>query len=223
MTSRVYSTRHLPGSATSVHAGAYHETALSIAGRSRGVWERLTGAPAVDGEPASIEVNPQNEIGDDMSGPPFGAAPLLPVWWWGVDAPAINARWRVNTLRSIDSTAKMIRARFWNRPHAVSVVGDAPLDRLLFSCVAAASSSVSSVFDFKIRNRKNGQIHTYSRTTTTTAQQTSTETGELVAVDPGMNDFDIEIVRTSGTATLNVRTLVLTVSAKRRHGLTFPG
>lgn len=223
MTSRVYSTRHLPTSATSVHAGAYHETALSIAGRSRGVWERLTGAPAVDGEPASIEVNPQNEIGDDMSGPPFGAAPRLPVWWWGVDASAINARWRVNTLRSIDSTAKMIRARFWNRPHAVSIVGDAPLDKLQFSSRTRSSLTASSVFVFKIRNRQTGQIHTYSRTISTTAEQTNTETSELVAVDPGMNDFDIEIVRTSGTATLNVRALVLTVSAKRRHGLTFPG
>ncbi len=223
MTSRVYSTRHLPESATSVHAGAVHETALSLAGRSRGIWERLTGAPAVAGEPASIEVNPQGEVGDDMSGPPFGAAPLLPVWWWAIDSVAVNARWRVNTLRSVDSTEKMVRARFWNRPHAVAVDGSAPLDRLLFSWRATSDSSSSSTFIAKLRNRATRQVHSFSRTIATTNSTTYTETGELIAVSPGLNDFDVSIVRTAGSASLNIRSLALTVCAKRRHGLTFPG
>jgi hypothetical protein len=207
----------------SVHAGAVHETALSIAGRSRGIWERLTGAPAVDGEVASIGLNPQNEVGDDMSGPPFGAAPLLPVWWWGVDSDATNARWRVNTLRSIDSTEKMIRARFWNRPHAVAVDGSAPLDRLLFSWRADADTSSSSTFIAKLRNRQTGQLHSFSRTIATTTTTTYSETTELIGVAPGLNDFDVAFVRQSGTAVLNIRSCALTVCAKRRHDLTFPG
>lgn len=222
--SKVYSRRYLPRTATAVHAGAYHETALSLAGRSKHLWESITGGPSVSGEVPSVEVNPQGETGYDMSGPPFGAALLLPVWWWGVDTEATNTRWRVNTMRLVGSLDGVIRARFWNRPHAVAVDGTAPLDRLLFSWRAAALSVDSTSFSVLVRNLATGQQHTYPRTIASTAVATYSETGALVEVDPGLNEFEITVRRaTGGIAQLNVRTMALTVVAKRKHGLTFPG
>jgi hypothetical protein len=221
--SKVFSRRYLTTEAATTHAGAYHETALSLAGRPKALWENITGAPAVAGEVQSVEVNPQNEVGYDMSGPPFGAAQLLPVWWVGLDAPANTGRFRANAWRAVADTARIIRGRFWVRPHAVALDGTAPLDRLLFTWRAAASSAVASTFSAILRNRRTGQIHVFPRSTGSTATQAWSETLELIPVDPGLNDFTFEVVRNSGTATLTVRCMALTVCAKRKHGISFPG
>ena len=221
MTSRLFSRRFLPAEAVVVHAAATSETAQSLVGRPRFAFEMATGASAVAGELPMVESNPQGGTGVDMSGPPFGPALLLPVWEWvgkpdGGTSPA-------NYLSAIGSTtATLPRFRLWNRPHAVRSDGNAPLQQMVFVHRTTASAGTSTVLQIVIRNINTGIETVFTKNINATGTSDYTET-TLVPTAPGQNVFEIRARTTSGTRTINIRSMLLAVGAKRRHGLTFPG
>lgn len=221
MTSRVFSRRFLPAAAVQAHAGAYSETAQSLVGRPRFAWEMGLGGSAVAGELPLVESNPQGQTGADMSGPPFGAAMLLPVWTWAGQGDSGVSR--ANYLSAVATTvARLPVFRLWNRPHAVRPDGLAPLQQLALSWRASASAGTSSVLSLSFRNLNTGTETTITRTINTTTNTAYVET-TLVPMAPGANVFEFRARVTSGTRVFNVRNLMLSVTAKRRHDLSFPG
>jgi hypothetical protein len=218
-TSRIGSTRHLEATATAKHAPAVVEVAHSLAGRPRVLWEMAHGESAVDGELAIAPTNPQGAVGVDLSGPPFGACILLPVATFagGYDAAAVSpaTKWR-----AVDDVGVDRRFSWWNRPHATRADGLAPLQRFMLSWYAQASGSGSTVW--QIDFAAPAGTASISRTIASASEAVYEET-TLVPMAPGLNNVRIRWRRISGSTTLNVFAWSLLVSAKRRHGLSFPG
>lgn len=221
MTARVFSRRFLSAAATQTHAHAYSETAQSLVGRTRFAWELATGASAVTGELPMVEVNPQGQIGCDMSGPPFGPALLLPVWEWvGQPDGGVSPS---NYLSAIGTTTvRLPQFSLWNRPHAVRPDGLAPLQQMVFSHRTQAGAGTSTVLTITFRNITNGTEVVYTRTINTTSTVDYTETG-YVPLAPGLNSLQISARSSVGTRVFNIRSMLLAVGAKRRVDLSFPG
>lgn len=220
-TSRIYYPFPRPAEDVAAHAGARGEVPLSLAGRDRHLWEMVTGASAVAGEPAAVPTNPQGLVGIDMSGPPFGPCLLLPVAWWeGSSGAGVHPS---HAWSAIAGTPAVKRWRVWNRPHMRRLDGDAPLQQLGLLWRGTASAGTSSVFRCSITNLSTGVTRNLDRTINVTSVPTDYTEPTLIPFTPEANDLEISWSRLSGTRTLEVRSLMLAVVVKRRHGLTFPG
>ena len=218
MTSRIGSTRYLDESATAKHARAISEVAQSLAGRPRIAWELAHGDSAVPGEAPMAPLNPQGGIGVDLSGPPFGAALLMPVASFssGTSNGVVPAsRWRTIGADGCSATFRM-----WHRPHARHVDGNGALQRVMLAWSGQGSGAGST--DWQITVTTPAGSATISRTIASASILLYEET-TLVPLLPGRNDVAIRWRRVAGSTTMNVLRWSFLVAAKRRHGLTFPG
>lgn len=222
--SRIGSFLFLPTSSTRVHAGAYSEAGQAWAGITRWTYEHATGAPAVAGEAPAAPLNPQGELGADLSGPPFGAAPRHCVAWWLGDSSSTGAspsRSPANPWTALDDVEERQQVFvIWNRPHAEREDGQAPYQRLQLTWRGVQSAGTSTVWRIRIVNQTlGGRAVTTTRTIATTTDSSYAET-TLVPMAAGRNTIAVSFVRQSGAAnTLNVTTLALANVVKRRHGV----
>lgn len=224
-TSKVFSRKFVNEGDVRNNAPAAAEVAMSIAGRSRLLWELAHGASAVPGEPPAIGPNPQGLIGVDWSGPPFGPCLLLPVACWQGRSGAAGVVAPSSTLSSIGLASASRRLPPWrvmNRHHVVRDDDSGPLQQLGFLWRATATAGVSSSFGIIVKNKTTGRAVAMTRTINSSTVATYLES-VLVPMAPGANLIDIEFVRLSGDRTLTVESITLVVVAKRKHGLTFPG
>jgi hypothetical protein len=207
--------------ATRVHAPARAEIPLSLAGRARAVWERLTGAPAVSGRPASIPPNPQGSVGDDYSGPPFGAAQRITVWSW-----AGRGSTSAHSPRTILQSATGLALRdqeVWVRPFApLQPPLVAPYGRLHLLLRLGAVGSGATGYRVDLRCATTGSA-TSATLSINAATADVADAALWITAQPGRCVFDLELTRTSGTRALELISAALYVRAKRGHGLAFPG
>jgi hypothetical protein len=180
-----------------------------------------TGASAVPGELPMAEVNPQGQIGCDMSGPPFGPALLLPVWEWvGKPEGGVSPN---NYLSSVGTTtARLPQFSLWNRPHAVRPDGLAPLQQMVFNHRTESGAGSSTTLTITFRNLTNGTEVSFARTINLTITLNYVETG-YVPLSPGLNVMQVSARSSVGTRVFNIRSMMLAVGAKRRVDLSFPG
>lgn len=218
MTSRIGSTRYLLPAATAKHAKAVAEVAQSLAGRPRIAWEMAHGDSAVPGEAPMAPLNPQGLTGTDWSGPPFGAALLMPVASFSsgtTNGVVPSSRWR-----DIDDTGHGITFHVWHRPHARHTDGNGALQRVMLAWSGQQSAVTSTQWRITIATPA-GEVEidrTIANTTITLYEETA-----LVPLVPGANQITIRWQRRTSTTTLNVLRWSFLVAAKRRHGLSFPG
>jgi len=218
MTARITSTRFLSSTATAKHAPAVAEVAQSLAGRPRVAWEMAHGISAVSGEAPVIGLNPQGLVGLDLSGPPFGAALLMPVETYssGTGNGVVPAsRWR-----TVDDDGHGATFNMWHRPHAQHTDGLGALQKVALAWSGQQSASTSTAWRWTITTPV-AEV-TIDRTIATTAITLHTET-TLIPLRPGDNEITIRLVRVGATRTMNVLRWSFLTAAKRRHGLSFPG
>lgn len=76
MPSKIATSKPLTDAQARSQAEGSARVIMSLAGRTRHLWEMYTGTSAVSGEEPATAPNPQGLIGYDLSGPPWGSAPL---------------------------------------------------------------------------------------------------------------------------------------------------
>lgn len=221
--SRIGSTIYLSRKAVDGHAGAYSETAQSLVGVPRVLWELAHGASAVQGERPVIGTNAQGLVGVDCSGPPYGPALLLPIAsWHSVEGEAGIVR-PLSPLSLIgDERGSLIGWRFWNRGHATRQDNRAPLQRGVVYLRRTASAATSTTWECAI-DTSDGNTIVNTFTTESSASGNAVLTNRI-PLSPGENVINVRFRRvTSNTVTLAVQSILIAVGAKRLHGLTFPG
>lgn len=221
MSRRVISSVFLREEAARAHAGAYSETAISVVGRARLAWELAHGESGVPGEPAGSPLNPQGLVGVDMSGPPWGPALRLPVAQISFSTTNESVTPTHNSVIGAERVVLPV-LHFWNRPHAVRDDGTSPLSRLLVRFRATRSGpNVSTTFVILAENLTTGDRQATSHTFT--SNTTSNVDGPVLLCAPGRNAVRVTGVRTAGTRSWEIHSLMLYVLHKRRSSLTFPG
>jgi len=197
-------------------AQADAEIPQMLAGRARWLYEMASGASAVDGEPASVPVNPQGRIGHDHSGPPYGSALKHRLFGWSgtrddlASVAFFNGRTNVYALSTTDDPAIRLLGRAWVKPF-VDFTG-APYSQGALVVIARCESSTQQV-DIEMQ-ANGGAIIADSFTATTT--RTLFQIANRIPLRPGWNDVSIAL-----QSDLSPRVWVTSISvhqvAKRAH------
>jgi hypothetical protein len=216
--------------AVAVHAPATSQTAQSLVGRTRWLWEHTTGSTAVPGEPAISPRNPQGDIGADLSGPPFGAAPRHVVATLiGDTSASSNARaqrgrfFQYDELEQSASSGLRHRnltvVRFFNRPHTLSSANFSnPYQTLgFFYDMNFQTSANATTYRWTLENKTTGKSCTVTQTNSATNVATTVHTSLICA--PGWNEVNVFLWRSAGPAVwTTVKSAMLCNMVKRRLG-----
>jgi hypothetical protein len=188
--------------ATRVHAPARSEIPLSLAGRARELWERLTRI-------------------DNYSGPPFGAAQRITVWTWagrgGTGAHSPRTILQSATGLVLRDQEVYVRPFTPLQPPLL-----APYGRLHLVLRLGAVGSGNTAYRVSLRCATTGSS-TVADLSINAATADVANPALWITAQPGRCVFDLEITRQSGSRDLELISAALFVRAKRGHGLAFPG
>lgn len=195
----------------------------SIVGRTRYLYELVSGESGDDDDPPVTPRNPSGGIGVNLSGPPWGAAVRHTVWMTGgiVDSTttAVTPPPIVRLVESSDAqinTFYLVADVYMRNFDQWAMSSDraAPYSRLQFTVGAVADSSVTMYIDYSISGSFT-QVKSLSLTTT----PTYFDSGDLIPARPGKNRFTFRFTRSDNSVPVNVYHLGLHNIKKIQHVL----
>jgi hypothetical protein len=198
---------------------ALAEVAAGLAGKARILYELASGEVPGDGDPASGR-NPQNSVGADLSGPPWGSALRHSVAWAGTGI--VQASNRGPLLTGIgSSTPRWLNFRFYNRPFDTVPGLIAPYSRATFSFRHALSSAGSNTVTWRAWNpaiqepvNRRGTSFTVS---STSAGGSSPSSSYWVPLQPGWNTIVMSFIGSTTSPTVRLLGMGMHQIAKRSH------
>lgn len=225
--SRVASGEHLPDSAFRSQAPANGRVLRSLAGRARARYEKATGFNPIAREPPATTRNPQNKLGHDHSGPPWGPCMLHPVaYYGGLWATSGMQGERIPTQVSeiTASDPREVKAwMFWVPPFdALPAPLIAPRGRL-FLYVLARTNTGTSTLTVTLSNHytRNPSSPTEEQESfaLTTTESALTSTNLFIDCVPGYNRADLVLEGSHATNEISIVAMALYVPVKLGHGL----
>jgi len=220
----VASSRLLTDNEIESNAPAYGYLGLSLAGRTRVLAELETGLiqPTINSyaEPSASRLNPDGQIGLNMSGPPWGSAFRHVQGGRGGCRPiaGVSGTRTVTPLIAAGST-------FWLAPWRVTVPNFevnplAPYSRGYVTLRAYVSAAGIATMTLLLSTTGTSDAHT-SRSSTFTVTSTTGEneapTTAWLNLEPGRNKVYIGIRNASGGQSVTVESLFFSNIVKRTH------
>lgn len=229
MSSRVGWSGAMPDSQLRSEARGGVEIIRQVAGKALALFELTAGKPAIDGQ-RFTPLNPQGEVGVDLSGPPWGSAHRHPIAWWSwlpndtdVQQPARDPS---TSFFSGILIPLVLRCSVWVRPHAPSSGSFiAPYSRgYLWVRGHRASGAVAASLAVRARNLTMGQDFQTEQTASSVTTTASTTAANLFAgttayVDlvPGRNDIALTFLCETAACSINLDAVALLQVEKRGH------
>lgn len=236
MPTKIAENTWLPNTAFRSQAVAHTEVIRSLAGRTRYLYELLTGDAPSDAP--CTPVNPDGDLGINYSGPPWGSAMLTPIAWIdGTKIPgsasAIGVRSIVSKLEAGTAVLQQgiapegrISIDHWHvraRPYAPIDEGKtgriAPYSRGALLLEGWASAGTVP-FTVRVKNG-DGPWLEYSHTGYTSTGPALIElavSNIYVPLNPtGTNDITIEVLNDDLVDTLHITAIGIVQRAKRSH------
>jgi hypothetical protein len=220
----------LPDSAFAADARATADIPRSLAGRTRRIYQHLTGDPLDDGEPPPL--NADARIGHNHRGPPFGSAFRHPVAW--MTGKKDNAG---NLQQVADNNVCSLAAGTTDNPTSFSIRdwiiwvppfwrptnGDMPpYGKLYLKLYGFVSSAVNSDFEVTCSARElfgesgSPTSQTMRLSTTTEAAATDIDDEPFIFTVGGYNAINISIANPSAQD-VTITALSICQTVKRRH------
>lgn len=207
-----------------------HATVIrSLAGRTRYLYELVSGTTMLNSEPLVSPPNPEGEVGINLSGPPWGSALIHPIAWIGgrkdpgttvMAGPRPLTRDGIPALQSWSLGPWIVKSRRYQPLGSASDGGDkAPYSRarLHFRGWASSGTVAGAVSVWSGRKTEsNERTGTISYSSTTEAITSSSTV--WIDLDPsGKTKVWITIGNTDATDTLHITSLMAYQAVKRSH------
>lgn len=222
-------------------AKAHAEVIKSLAGRARHLYELATGQNPLSGaDPPCTPVNPDGELGVNLSGPPWGSAILHPIAWIGgikADIPNVVGSRPLTSMANADGSVTTglppanptrtirnwsVRSRRYT-PLDVEQGLISPYSRgyLAIRGWASAGTVEARIRVWQTGNDDNKRTDTVEFSSTTEAMRSPTSSPALdlyvdLAAD-GRNEINVEIRNNDTTDTLHISSIAILQVAKRSH------
>jgi hypothetical protein len=223
------------------NAPAWADIPRALAGMSRVLHELATGENPVVGDPPATLPNPQGYLGVDLSGPPYGTAPIHSIATLesyndssanvlayaatskavavvpGPGARLLTSRELVAINNRLDTMQRMPWS-FWVRPFSRSNGGDAPYSRGYLSITARRVSGSGAIDLLLVAKGKADDDHRAISgvfSVSTSSEATTTDVLWL-PLTPGLNSFFITAVN-PGAADVEITRVEIRQAVKRRH------
>ena len=197
-------------------APARAEVIQSLTGNTAQLYELATGSKA--GDRAVTPLNPQGELGVDLSGPPWGSCLLTPIWTMSGKKPNTAEAYGRRTICTVSSTSTQAWMNpIFVRPHAEFASGIAPLSAAQLAFIAYLSAAGSVTLSLTWQNYTIGDDE---QTTTFTVNSTSETTflmaaGTRIRLVGGINRIGWKFSSSASSPTVSIASMSLNVGVKR--------
>lgn len=220
-TTRVARGEIVPDSAVRSEAAALANTIRALAGNERELHELATGTNPTPKESPASRKNPQNKLGHDHSGPPWGSSFLHPIAWHFGRTATANVFGERQLRPGVETdTQKLAPWTFWVPPFddlAAPLV--APRGRLHLLLLAKSSSGTPDL-TVTIASHESRVQDPTTQTGVITLSTTETEFSSddlFINCVPGHNRADITFTAEAGGDVAIVVAMALCVRVKRYH------
>ncbi len=229
MVSRIGDELYLPDDQVRSEAAGRNDLARMLAGKSRLLAELATGESAVAGEPGQTKPNPQNLLGVDLSGPPWGSALRHPLAWrsWGKTKSTVQAVSPPSTsllASGVTNPVSLSPFVIWVRPHSKLPPGFfAPYSRGYVTYRAHRSAgAISTDLEVKAWNVTLGETAGDAMSDVDTfgalaANESTVESAVFVNLRPGINSIRLQFFCQTAGHTIVIDSVQLEQRAKRSH------